>query len=265
MKDWISSMKTDKNKNHLSEEILIGSIEGNLSDPEAESVTNHLESCDSCFIRYSTLHSSYKEMRDVELEVTPDMLKERANKYFHLGEPWVKSFLEKLRIFVDQIGSGLKQILQPRPVVYALVTAGLVILVFYTVKGPEQEPYFAEETKPPSIDLAEKFPQTEMAPVASTGMSGISVKLSKKFLMRGLSSYNMYSLVVTQPFRFNRNLTVQTLDGEDVLSKEFQSMTSNFDFPLSTEHDSIYVKITTLDSVVYEDLLDVEQDLTEPE
>ena len=261
-------MKTDKNKNHLSEEILIGSIEGNLSDPEAESVTNHLESCDSCFIRYSTLHSSYKQMRDVELEVTPDMLKERANKYFRLGEPWVKSFLEKLWIFVDQIGSGLKQILQPRPVVYALATVGLVILVFYTVKGPEQEPYFAEETKPPSIDLAEKFPQTDMAPVASTVMSGISVKLllqKRKLLLRGHSSYNTYRLVVTQPFRFNRNLTVQTLDGEDVLSEEFQSMTSNFDFPLSTEHDSIYVKITTLDSVVYEDLLDVEQDLSQPE
>jgi len=265
MKDWIFSMKTDKNKDHLSEEILIGSIEGNLSHPEAESVTAHLESCDSCFIRYSTLHSSYQEMRDVELEVTPDMLKERANKYFRLGEPGVKSFLKKLRIFVDQIGSGLKQILQPRPVVYALVTAGLVILVFYTVKGPEQEPYFAEETKPPSIDLAEKFPQYMMLPVASTGMSGISVKLSKKFLMRGPSSYNMYSLVVTQPFRFNRNLTVQTLDGEDVLSKEFQSMTDEFDFTLSTEHDSIYVKITTLDSVVFEDSLDVKQDLTEPE
>jgi len=140
-----------------------------------------------------------------------------------------------------------------------------VILVFYTVKGPEQEPYFAEETKPPSIDLAEKFPQYMMLPVASTGMSGISVKLSKKFLMRGPSSYNMYSLVVTQPFRFNRNLTVQTLDGEDVLSKEFQSMTDEFDFTLSTEHDSIYVKITTLDSVVFEDSLDVKQDLTEPE
>ena len=71
--------------------------------------------------------------------------------------------------------------------------------------------------------------------------------------------------MVTQPFRFNRNLTVQTLDGEDVLSKEFQSMTDEFDFTLSTEHDSIYVKITTLDSVVFEDSLDVKQDLTEPE
>ncbi len=58
---------------------------------------------------------------------------------------------------------------------------------------------------------------------------------------------------------------VQTLDEEVLLSSEFQSMTSNFDFPLSTEHDSIYVKITTLDSVVYEDLLDVEQDLSQPE
>jgi hypothetical protein len=71
--------------------------------------------------------------------------------------------------------------------------------------------------------------------------------------------------VVTQPFRFNRNLMVQTLDEEVLLSSEFQSMTSNFDFPLSTEHDSIYVKITTLDSVVFEDSLDVKQDLTEPE
>ncbi len=90
MKDWISSMKTDKNKNHLSEEILIGSIEGNLSDPEAESVTNHLESCDSCFIRYSTLHSSYKEMRDVELEVTPDMLKSVLTSTFTWVNPGLK-------------------------------------------------------------------------------------------------------------------------------------------------------------------------------
>ena len=58
---------------------------------------------------------------------------------------------------------------------------------------------------------------------------------------------------------------VQTLDEEVLLSSEFQSMTSNFVFLLSTEHDSIYVKITTLDSVVFEYSLDVKQDLTEPE
>lgn len=204
----------------------------------------------------------------MELEVTPDILKERANKYFHLGESRVKGFLEKSRIFVSQIGLGLRQVLQPRPVVYALVTAGLVIIVFYTVKGPKPEPYFSEKTEKPSIDLAEKFPQTQLIPVASNEIGGITVTLfrpEEKLQLRGPSSYEMYRLVVTQPFKFKRDLTVQTLDGNVVLYQDFQSMTGEFDFSLPVKNDSIRIKITTLDSIVYEDLLSVDSDLSQPE
>ncbi|MBC8485340.1 MAG: hypothetical protein H8D45_04790 [Bacteroidetes bacterium] len=257
-----------KNKNHLSKETILGWIRGNLPDYESKLIADHLESCDSCFIKFSTLHASYQEIENVELEVTPDMLIERANKEFNLGESRIKVFPKKVRVFTDQIGFGLKKILQPHPVVYALVTVVLVIVILYTVKEPDSEPFFTEETQETPINLREKFPQTQLTPVASTEMSGISVNillLEKKLQLRGPSPYNMYSLVVTQPFRFNRNLTVQTLDGEILLSTDFQNMTNNFDFSLPVKHDSIRVRITTLDSIVYEDLLDVEQGLSRSE
>ena len=76
-------MSTSK-KQILSDELILGYIEGNLPEEESKRVEKLIRSSDKHFIRFSALYASYREMEEVELEVIPDSLFERAKKEFGL-------------------------------------------------------------------------------------------------------------------------------------------------------------------------------------
>lgn len=228
-----------KKTEHLLEESIIGLIEGNLS--KTDLVNAHLKTCDTCFIKFSTLLASYQEMEEVELEVTPNMLIEKVTKEFGLAKskPYFKSISAGLQRLVSDVGEWFENLFRPRIVVYAVVSTGLVVVILLTVFRVQQEDKFESPT--PSIFAP--FLERQLTPVSSTNLSGIKVALKND------------SLKISQPIRFKRELTVQTSDGKILLSKEFKDLVNTFHIPTDVSQDSVRIIITTLDSIVYEDIL----------
>ena len=68
------------NRNHISDEILIAWIERSLSKSEYRKVSNHLENCDECYLRYSTLMESIIEGETAKPEEVPNEIEQFAKE-----------------------------------------------------------------------------------------------------------------------------------------------------------------------------------------
>ena len=66
-----------ESKHILSDELIIGYVDGSLSAGQIEMVESILAEDNNAFLRYTILNKAYRGIHDVQLEVTPDQLKER--------------------------------------------------------------------------------------------------------------------------------------------------------------------------------------------
>ena len=118
-------MSTSK-KHILTDELILGWIEGNLSSEESERIEKLIKSSDKNFSRFSTLYAAYKEMEEVELEVTPDMLMKRLNKRFDLDQKTKPSI--KLD-WLAQFDKTFNAIFNSQPAVATILSVMLVVLI----------------------------------------------------------------------------------------------------------------------------------------
>ncbi|MBC8320164.1 MAG: hypothetical protein H8E34_05520 [Bacteroidetes bacterium] len=237
-------MSTFKKTEHLPDELILGFIECNLSNTDSDLVNDHLKTCDSCFVKFSTLFASYQEMEEVKLEVTPDMLINKITKKFSLvkSKPYFKPVSAGLQRLVSDVSHWFDNLLRPRKVVYAVVSTGIVVVILLTIFRVRQE----DRIESPTPGIFAPFLERQIMPVSSNNLSGIKVAIAND------------SLKISQPIRFKRELIVQTLNGKILLSKEFMDLNNTFQVPVNVIQDSVIIIITTLDSVVYEAVLRVE-------
>lgn len=118
-------MSTSK-KHILNDELILGWIEGNLSSEESERIEKLIKSSDKNFSRFSTLYAAYKEMEEVELEVTPDVLIKRLNKQFDLDQKTKPSI--KLD-WLAQFDKTFNAIFNSQPAVATILSVMLVVLI----------------------------------------------------------------------------------------------------------------------------------------
>ena len=226
-------MSTNK-INRLTDELLVGYIEGNLSKEDAKRVELLIKSRDDNFARFSALYSSYREFQDLELEVTPDTLIQKVQA--ELGITNKKAASHKGNVIKDFINI-VQEILKPRVAVYALISTALVIVTIFTIYFQSDD----ETELQPKIDTEffNKIMYPDMRPATHSNIKGIEVRLEEDVL------------TITQPFRFDREIIIFSEERELILSEKFREMDHKILLSETLKGDSIHVVITSLDTVVY--------------
>jgi len=230
-------MARTKNKEHLTEEQILGWIEGNLTKSKSELVNSHLKECDKCFIIYSSLFSSYQEIETVKFEATPDMLIKKAIDFFRLGrvKPNWKQYLPTVKSVIN-LSKRISEIFRPKVLAYAVISGILVIVVSISFLNYKKD----DKSKIDVQNLLAPFMTKQATPTYSNNLAGIVVSIKND------------SIRITQPIRMQRRLIVQNQYGVKILMRDFNSINNIIQIPFSGNQDSVNIIITTLDTIVYE-------------
>ena len=257
----------------LTRELIIGFIEGKLSKSDAQIVEELINSSDRDFTKFSTLYNSYKEMQDVKLEKTPASLIEKAKQILYDDfYPYGREIYPKItptlsvsdepaflqadesRLGPDDPlypksdiglpGLALDYISRPGIPLYSFISAVLVVVITLSIyySGGSEKSGLKPELAP---DFFNRFVMPNMDTAKHTNLEGISVSFEKN------------KLVVLQPFRFDRKVLVYSEEGELLITKDIEELSSQITFPNIIKNDSIYVVITTMDSVVFNTVINI--------
>jgi hypothetical protein len=230
-------MSTSK-KQILSDELILGWIEGNLSAEESKRVEKLIKSSDKYFSRFSTLFAAYKEIEEVELEVTPDMLIERAKAEFQLDEKKKaggiipENLLQSLR--------GIKDFIVVQKVRLAVVSTAMLTLLMIgrvaLIRGPAllRSPAFVEKSDSDTINAAESKPEWLVEPKDDkVFMAKDDIKEDIPSMLESLKS----KLVKMPDFAGMKNSEI--IDSLNVLQLKYKILYSEKEFSQTPEAGTI--------------------------
>ena len=195
------------NRNHISDEILIAWIERSLSKSEYRKVSNHLEDCDECYLRYSTLLESVTAGKSAKPEEVPSEIKQYAKEQLGVintitPQQSVKiSILDKLRQL---------PILRPIPITAALASVALLLVILNLP---------VDITKPNAFITTSK----EISPV--------SVKIEND------------SLIISQSIKVNNSIFISSVDGDTLLNMEFSELKAIYPLREFERYEEIQVLV----------------------
>ncbi len=233
-------MARTKNKEHLTEELILGWIEGNLTKSKSELVNSHLKECDKCFIVFSSLFSSYQEIESVKFETTPDILIKKAIDLFGLGKVkpnWMQSFpiVKSVKNLIKQ----LSEIFKPKVLAYVAISGILVIVVSISFLNIKKDDKSEIDIK----NLVAPFMVRQAVPTYSNNLAGIVV------------SFDNDSIRIEQPTRMKRKLTIHNKKREVILEKEFMDLHNSIPAPEIINQDTMWITIFTLNTVVFKTVI----------
>lgn len=232
-------MKANNTSNHLSDELLIGFIEGRVDVTQGKESFSHIKSCDKCFLKYSSLRASYQEMDNIDLEVTPDSLVERANREYHLVEPKrvLTTISEKFKGTLKIGYENLTHILRPRVVTYAVITTFILLIIFVPILFQKEDIIGKEDVRKILENYINRTNNTAL--LSSDESLGIKVYLSND------------TLRITQPFRFNRTLEIISNNGSVLYRSNFSDLTNDFLLNNFILNEPSIVTIVSMDTIIY--------------
>lgn len=228
-------------KEHISDEMIIAWLEGNLDVQEKEILEKMIQDNDSLFIRAVKLHNSLTEIEESKLEVTPDILLSSARKALEVKEIVNAG---KTNEIIDGIGSFIKNLLKPKPFL-AFVAVATLIIVITTRLGEEKSTSTMDFAEQGEIQL-DKARDPIIPQFKTRGMA----TASKKFEI-SVELLND-TLIIKQPIRINRVLTVKD-ENETILVETINDLVNKVYIDDTSEKDSIRVSISTLDEVVFDE------------
>ena len=262
----------------LTRELIIGFIEGKLSKSDAQIVEELINSSDRDFTEFSTLYNSYKEMQGVKLEKTPATLIKKAKEilyddFYPRGKkrvpefppsqsvrqvadradlPFGESDIKPLKVsgtdkkrYLNLPLKALDYISRPGVPLYSFISAVMVIVITLSIyySGGDEKSRSKQPVLDPNFFNRFVFPNMDAA--KHTNLEDISVSFEKN------------KLVISQPFRFDRKVLVYSEEGELLITKDIEELSSQITFPNIIKNDSIYVVITTMDSVVFKTVINI--------
>jgi len=233
-------MSTSK-KHILTDELILGWIEGNLSSEESERIEKLIKSSDKNFSRFSTLYAAYKEMEEVELEVTPDMLMKRLNKRFDLDQKTKPSI--KLD-WLDQFDKTFNAIFNSQPAVATILSVMLVVLIGVNLLNqPEKRD---DEGRLRIITLLNSPEYTPAAAELTRGDSKI-----KEITV----SVKNQELIIDQLISIER--IVWVIDDQDnvLMQEKIDQRKNSLYFGSPVEKDSIRIIMESESVIVYDEWL----------
>ena len=239
---------------HLNDELILSWISGDLAEDQLAMAKKHVDDCNTCFLRFSVLLKSQKDITSQSLEKAPNEIinQVRSNLGLELTDSGVKEgeFLSGPIPLPDEIidqsyGKRLFATLtKPGPVLYSLTTAVAVVLILITIirNGAEVD----DDIEPSKI--IERFTQPRIMDPASKTRE---ISGSKEEITGFQVNLENNILKITQPFRFKRELKVYSEKGDLILETEFTDAENSFTLHLENT-PSIRVVISSLDKIVFE-------------
>ena len=197
------------NRNHISDEILITWIDKSLSKSEFNRVTKHLEDCDECYLRYSTLLESISAGEAAKPEEVPNEIKQFAKEQLGLPDLVTAPISKKITIF-----DKLRQltILRPIPVTAVLASVALLLIIFNIPNNTISKTPFITTSK-------------EISP--------ISVKIEND------------SLIILQSIKVNNSILITSVTGDTLISSEFTELKAVFPLSEFEGHERIQILATS--------------------
>ena len=239
-----------ESKHILSDELIIGYIDATLSSRQIEMVESILAEDNNAFLRYTILNKAYRGIHDVQLEVTPDQLKERLITELGLSTEKEKAAGSSLG-FISSIDNLINTIFtyQPR---LAIISAAFIALLTRMM-------FLADPVKVPVRLYVDDDPQHRkhiselIVSLNNKSNSYQSVKAKKR---RGMVvSIKKDTLSITQPLMVSRQVYVFNYDENVLLKDEVSDKENNIVLKDLAKNDSLRVVIETAGIIVYDDWL----------
>jgi hypothetical protein len=242
-----------ESKHILSDELIIGYIDATLPSRQIEMVESILAEDNNAFLRYTILNKAYRGIHDVQLEVTPDQLKERLITELGLSTEKEKAAGSSLG-FISSIDSLINTIFayQPR---LAIISAAFIALLMRMM-------FITDPVRVPVRLYVDDDPQhrkhiSEL--IVSLNIKSNSYQSVKAKKRRGMVvSIKKDTLSITQPLMVSRQVYVFNYDENVLLKDEVSDKENNIVLKDLAKNDSLRVVIETAGMIVYDDWLKME-------
>jgi hypothetical protein len=221
--------------NHLSEELMISWINGDLDDDQVTTAEKHINDCNKCLLDFSLLMKSHKEIEGKIFEKAPKHVIERVKMELGLEKA---PDISQGPIPIPTLGGRVFAHLTERgPVLYSIAAAILVLAVIIPIlkdDGAEEEQSFPnkllEQVQMPKV----------VSPTAKATIDGMQVTVKGNLLE------------ITQPIKFPFTLKVLSISGTLLLKSELIDTENRLDLHSFKDLDSIKVVLTTLEEVIFD-------------
>ena len=196
-------------KKHLSDEILVAWIEKSLLKSKYNSVSEHLEHCDQCYLRYSNLLESIKLNKKASLEQIPTEIRDFAKEQLGLLDNQSIPKTEKESILSKIFNS----ILRPVPITAIAAIFVLLIIIFNNVEKSMKSPTY--------------------------------MVTSKEVLSPVLVHTENDSLVLTQSINVSNELYIINTDGDTIFTDDFSGFRFTYPIEIFDNNDIISIHISS--------------------
>lgn len=229
----------DKAKNILSEEIIIGFIEGKLHPDKMRYVENIISSNNEMFHKYIILKKSFSEIHNTNLEVTPDMLKDKLLNEFDLLD-MVDTKNVNSKWFNFPIVNYIKTSLIT-PQLAGVISFSLMIVFLFTI-------FFDREQEGSSENLIENdHIQKLLKSLDAKSMQSLNKKTPKGISIQLKNDI----LVISQPMKIPRELYVFDIENNLLLKDYFVEKEKSIKIETEKKQDSIRVLMQTNEILIF--------------
>ena len=237
-------------KNIISDELIISYINGSLPNDQKELLESVLLNDDNVFTRYAIFKKAHLDISNSQLEVTPDILKEKLISELGLSTGESEN-LDKEPGLLGWFDSLITSIFELQPRLAIISTALIALLTRYL--------FLADPVKAPSRLLYSDEPKhrkhiSELyESLNNKSKSYQSVNARKKV---GLAvSIKDDTLIIQQPLIVSRKIYVFNSEQSVLLEDVVKDKENNILLEKLSDQDSLRVMIETAGIIIYDDWL----------
>ena len=237
-------------KNTISDELIIAYIDGSLSNDQIELLESALLNDDHVFTRYTLLNKAYRDISTVQLEVTPDNLKEKLISELGLSTEGSEN-LDKESSLLGWFDSLISSVFELQPRLAIISTAFIALLTRYLfLADPIQAPtrLFLSDEPQNKKHISELY-----VSLNNKSKSYQSLNARKKV---GLTvSIKDDVLVLKQPLIVTRKIYIFNSKQSILLEDVVKERENNILLEQLSDQDSLRVMIETAGIIIYDDWL----------
>ena len=244
-----------KNENIVSDELLIAFIEKDLSAENKKFVEKSLLADEKVFSRFAILNQSIKNIKSVNLEVTPDILRERLLKSYKIAPKHEQnSIFDKL---LGRMNNFVTLLAQPGPAVTVIATACVVLMMIGPFIGTKEIINDAEDISA----ILNRIKEKQMRMMSTSGNKNLSkdrynatLPLIQKAKNKNfIVSIDNNKMIIEQKLKIARDLTIISPDEKTVLNKRIKEIYNSVNITEFAGNDSMRVVLETIGTIVYDD------------
>lgn len=240
-----------KSNTNISDELLIGYIEGKLSDEQKEKVESLLEDDNLVFLQYARLNKAYKDMHSRVFEVTPDHLKERLMTELSIS----RATNAQPSNLITNLNSFLNKIAFKQP---GLAAISMVFIAFISIIIIRQTPPSDTMNFPLGNNLKDKTKIAEIIKSLNDNSNSFESVNAKK--QNGLFvSLDNNILSINQPLMVKRDIYVFGYDKNILLNEKINDKENSIILNDLIKNDSLRVMIETEGVIVYDKWIQIDQ------